>query len=73
MVKACDIAKLSRKAWYRGDPAEKVDKKDAPVIEALNKLIAEHNRWGFWMCFHRLRQSGTRMEPRGVSGVFIRQ
>lgn len=70
MVKACDIARLSRRAWYRGDPAARTDKKDAPLIEALNVLIEKHNRWGFWMCFHRLRNLGHRWNHKRVWRVY---
>jgi putative transposase len=55
IVRACSIAGLSRRAWYRGDPQKRAAKGDAPVIEALNEIIDKHNRWGFWKCFHGLR------------------
>lgn len=70
VVKACDIAGLSRRAWYRGDPAERVDKKDAPVIEALNKVVEDHPRWGFWMCYHRLRNLGHGWNHKRVWRVY---
>jgi len=70
VVKACDIAKLSRRSWYRGDPAKMADKKDAPVIEALNGLIEKHNRWGFWKCFHRLRNLGHGWNHKRVWRVY---
>jgi putative transposase len=70
VVNACSVAGLSRRAWYRDDPAERVDKKDAPVIEALNGLIEKHNRWGFWMCFHRLRNLGHRWNHKRVWRVY---
>lgn len=56
--RACAAAWLSRKAWYLGDKRERVDKRDAPMIEALSELVAKHNRWGFWMCYHRLKFLG---------------
>lgn len=70
ILRACAVAGLSRKAWYLGDKAEEVDKKDAPVIEALNELIARHNRWGFWMCYHRLRQLGRKWNHKRVWRVY---
>lgn len=70
VVKACDIAGLSRRAWYRGDPIERADKKDAPVIEALNHVVEEHPRWGFWMCFHRLRNLGHGWNHKRVWRVY---
>lgn len=70
IVRACRAAGLSRRAWYRTDPAERVDKKDASVIEALNEIVTEHNRWGFWMCFHRLRNLGHRWNHKRVWRVY---
>jgi putative transposase len=70
IAKACSAAGLSRRAWYRKDPAEEVDKRDAPVIEALNKIVEEHNRWGFWMCFHRLRNLGHRWNHKRVWRIY---
>lgn len=69
-MRACRIGGLSRRAWYRGDPAERVDKKDTPVIEALNEIVTEHNRWGFWMCYHRLRNLGQRWNHKRVWRVY---
>jgi putative transposase len=70
IVRACQVAGLSRRAWYRKDQAKEVDKKDAPVIDALNKIIEEHNRWGFWKCFHRLRNLGHRWDHKRVWRVY---
>jgi len=70
IARACSVAGLSRRAWYRGDPAEEVDKRDAPVIEALNEIVREHNRWGFWMCFHRLRNLGHKWNHKRVWRIY---
>lgn len=70
IVRACAIAGLSRRAWYRKDPIEEVNKRDAPVIDALNKIIETHNRWGFWMCFHRLRNLGHRWNHKRVWRIY---
>lgn len=64
------MAGLSRRAWYRGDRKEEVDKRDAPVIEALNEIVSEHNRWGFWMCFHRLRNLGHKWNHKRVWRIY---
>lgn len=47
-----------------------MDERDAPVIEALNEIVREHNRWGFWMCFHRLRNLGHRWNHKRVWRVY---
>lgn len=70
IVRACSIAGLSRRAWYRGDPAKRVAKGDAPVIDALNEIIGAHNRWGFWMCFHRLRNLGHKWNHKRVWRIY---
>lgn len=58
-TKACKIVGFSRSAFYKST----VDwaAKDAPVIDALNEMIAKRARWGFWKCFHRLRSDGPEM------------
>ena len=53
VVQACEIAELSRTAFYR-PPAASADA-DVPIITALTAPIAEEGRWGFWKCFDRLR------------------
>lgn len=70
IARACQAAGLSRRAWYRKDAAEEVDKRDAPVIEALNELIEKHNRWGFWMCFYRLRNLGHKWNHKRVWRIY---
>lgn len=70
IARACQAAGLSRRAWYRKDQAKEVDKRDAPVIEALNDLIAKHNRWGFWMCFYRLRNLGHKWNHKRVWRIY---
>jgi hypothetical protein len=49
-AKACKIVGFSRSAFYKST----VDwaAKDAPVIDALNEIIAKRARWGFWKCFN---------------------
>jgi len=47
---------LSRAAYYR--TAKNFAASDAPVIQALNGIVARHARWGFWKCHERLRLDG---------------
>ena len=61
---------LSRKAWYLGDAKERADKRDAPIIEALKELVEAHPRWGFWMCFNRLRLLGKQWNHKRVWRVY---
>jgi putative transposase len=59
--RACAIARCLRTAFYRaqavtGGPtqADAV----APIITALQAIVEQHRRWGFWKCFDRLRALG---------------
>jgi len=70
IVRACGIAGLSRRAWYRKDAEEKRAYKDGPVIDALGEIILEHGRWGFWLCFHRLRMLGHKWNHKRVWRVY---
>ena len=47
---------LSRAAYYREE--NRLAARDAPVVEALNAVVAKHGRWGFWKCHDRLRLQG---------------
>ena len=53
---ACSCVAMSRATYYRKPIDQAV--KDAPVIDALNTIIAKHGRWGFGLCFDRLRNQG---------------
>ena len=66
--RACCLAKLSRTAWYR-PPASRRER-DAEVIEALTKLVAERPRWGFWKLFPRLRSFGHGWNHNRVHRVY---
>ncbi len=54
--RSCQLVNLSRAAYYREKISLAV--RDAPVIEALNSIVAKHGRWGFWKCHDRLRLDG---------------
>ncbi len=60
---------LSRAAWYRR-PDEARASRDRPIIDALNVLVEGHPRWGFWMCFDRLRLDGHRWNHKRVWRVY---
>ena len=65
---ACRIVGLSRSAFYK--PTVDWAAKDAQVIEALNNIIAKRSRWGFWKCFHCLRNEGYRWNHKRVHRVY---
>ena len=70
MSKACAIVKLSRRAWYRDDPVERQLAADQPIIDALNAVVEQHARWGFWKCFYRLRNLGHPWNHKRVWRVY---
>ena len=39
-------------------------------MEALNGVVAQHPRWGFWMCSHRLRLLGQEWNHKRVYRVY---
>lgn len=53
--RAAAAVKISRAALYR---VPKGRSEDTGVVEALNQIVGEHPRWGFWKCFNRLRLLG---------------
>ena len=68
MQRSCEIAGLSRTAFYRV-PVNRSGR-DAPVIEVLNQLVAQHPRWGFWKCFDRMRLDGCGWNHKRVHRVY---
>ena len=69
-ARACRIANLSRSAFYKG-PVDRA-LSDAPVVDALNGIIAKRARWGFWKCFRRLRADGHGWNHKRVHRVYCR-
>ncbi len=59
---------MSRASYYR-KPVDKAIK-DAPVIDALNTIVAKHGHWGFGLCFDRLRNQGYPWNHKKVWRVY---
>lgn len=68
IVRACQLVRLSRTAFYRS--TETSSDRDAPVIDALLALVATKTRWGFWKCWKRLRALGHRWNHKRVYRVY---
>ena len=70
--KACRLTQLSRRSWYREDPAILQLERDAPVIDALNDILEDpsRSRWGFWKCFYRMRMDGKPWNFKRVWRVY---
>lgn len=67
-MRACQAAGLSRTAWYR-PPTDRAAV-DQPVGDALLALVKEHSRWGFWLCYDRLRALGHPWNWKRVYRVY---
>lgn len=66
---ACRLVGLSRSVISRPTRADQA-KVDEAVIEALNALVAQHGRWGFWKCHHRLRAEGHAWNHKRVYRIY---
>lgn len=68
--RACQVVRLSRTAYYRppGDGAQLY--RDQPVIDALQTLVGENTRWGFWKCYDALRFTGRGWNHKRVHRVY---
>ena len=66
--RSCQLMSLSRAAYYREE--NKLAVRDAPVVEALNAVVARHGRWGFWKCHDRLRLDGHPWNHKRVWRVY---
>jgi putative transposase len=63
---ACRAAGLSRRSFYRA-PRQR---DDTTIVDALQAVVAEHGRWGFWKCFRRLRLDGQSWNHKRVLRVY---
>ncbi len=68
IVRACRIAGCSRTAWYR--PEVDQAHRDEPVVAALLAVVDRHSRWGFWLCYDRLRALGHGWNWKRVYRVY---
>jgi len=70
VTRACGCVGLSRAAYYR-KPMDQ-SKRDAPVVDVLNQIVAKHGRWGFGLCFSWMRNNGYICGTTSGSGGFTR-
>ena len=67
--RAVAAVNLSRTAYYRKLKGRQ-PLNDQPVIDVLNELVEANPRWGFWMCFDRLRLDGHHWNHKRVWRVY---
>jgi putative transposase len=60
--------RLSRTAHY--EPPAGPTERDGPVVEALQRVVEHHTRWGFWKCFDSLRLDGHWWNHKRVHRVY---
>lgn len=69
VTRACGAVRLSRAAYYRPTVSRALTV-DAPVIDALQGVVAARPRWGFWKCFDRLRLLGHAWNHKRVHRIY---
>jgi len=68
ITRACQIAGLSRAAYYKR-PAL-ASERNAEGIGDLNVIVAKHDRWGLWKRFTRLWHDGHGWNKKRVHRVY---
>ncbi len=66
--RACESVGLNRSSWYRPERTDLA--RDEIVIGKLNEVVGKHSRWGFWKCFHWMRQRGATWNHKRVWRVY---
>ena len=70
IVRACQVARLSRAAYYK--PGIDWGARDCEVIAALQAIVVDEQRWGFWKCYDRMRNQGQWWNHKRVHRVYCR-
>lgn len=64
---ACRAVGIATSSFYYQPQSRRSDRE---VINALNGLVQENPRWGFWKCFDRLHQDGLGWNHKRVHRVY---
>ncbi len=64
--RACRIITLSNSGYYY----KRKKKDDSEIIEALNQNVEDHPQEGFWLSYHRLRNTGHLWNHKRVFRVY---
>lgn len=72
MRAACQAVGLAISSFYYQPQHQSAQSRrgDEPVIEALNELVQQNPRWGFWKCFDRLHQDGRGWNHKRVHRIY---
>lgn len=65
---ACRLLRVARTGYYVRRVAPAV--RDQAVITALQAIVTQHGRWGFWKCYDRLRSLGHAWNHKRVYRVY---
>ena len=68
--RSCQAVRLSRTAYYQPPAAGAQLVRDQPVIDALQAIVTENTRWGFWKCYDTLRFAGRGWNHKRVHRVY---
>lgn len=68
VIRACEALCISRASWYQRPNGG--NNHDGELIEALNRTVEKHPRWGFWKCYDYLRLNGKVWNHKRVWRVY---
>jgi putative transposase len=68
VARACAALGISRTSWYHRPHSG--NHHDDELIEALNRTVEKHPRWGFWKCYDYLRLNGYGWNHKRVWRVY---
>jgi putative transposase len=68
IVRACQVARLTRAAYYKS--GTNWAQRDAEVIAAINAAVAECSRCGFWKCYDRIHNQGHPWNHKHIYRVY---
>ena len=68
VTRACRAVRLSRTAYYEPPPPR--ERRDGEVIQALQAVVADNGKWGFWKCFDQMRNDGRWWNHKRVHRVY---
>ena len=68
VVRCCQAVGLARSAYYQAPMDWQI--RDTEVLEALNRLVEAHPRWGVWKYIDRLRALGHPWNHKRIDRIY---